>query len=70
MYEGEPIIDVVTVIASWASRLGILEMPKSSTLMTGLPLGRSARNRFAGLRSRWTMPSACASAIASIASRR
>ena len=31
----------------------------------GGPLGRAARKRFAGLRSRWTMPSACASAMAS-----
>ena len=31
----------------------------------GLAVGRLARNRFAGLRSRCTMPSACASATAS-----
>ncbi len=33
--------------------------------MSGVPSGSTSRNRFAGLRSRWTMPFACASAIAS-----
>ena len=41
-----------------ASRRSVvtLEMPKSSTLTTGGPSRSCARNRFAGLRSRWTMP--------------
>ncbi len=34
----------------------ILEMPKSRTLIIGVPSGRRVRKRFAGLRSRWMMP--------------
>ena len=44
-------------------------MPKSSTLMQSEPSGRRVQKRFAGLRSRCTMPSECASAIASHACR-
>ena len=40
-------------------------VPKSRTLMKRAPSGRSLRKRFAGLMSRWTMPSAWASARAS-----
>ena len=43
----------------------LFEMPKSSTLSSGVPSAPRVRKRFAGLRSRWTMPSACASASAS-----
>ena len=43
----------------------IFEMPKSRTLMESVPLERRTQNMFEGFRSRWTMPSACASATAS-----
>ena len=46
---GEPIIVDVAVMSF---RSGSFEMPKSSTLMHVVPLARSARNRFAGFRSR------------------
>ena len=42
-----------------------LEIPKSNTLTHGLPSTRRVTNKFAGLRSRCTMPRAWASAIAS-----
>ena len=38
------------------------EMPKSSSLTRTEPSERFARKRFAGFRSRWTIPAACASA--------
>lgn len=42
----------------------LVEMPKSSTLIECEPSALSARNRFAGLMSRCTMPIAWASANA------
>ncbi len=68
MYPGEPMTVEVRVTIWSRSVIGIFEMPKSSTFTVGRPDGRVARNRFAGLRSRWTMPSECASATASHAS--
>ncbi len=38
------------------------EIPKSSSFMRTEPSVRRARKRFPGLRSRWTMPAAWASA--------
>ncbi len=70
MYEGEPMADAAWVRAWSLAVSGVLEMPKSSTLTMGGPLGRVARKRLPGLRSRWTMPAACASAMASQASSR
>jgi hypothetical protein len=55
-------IDVDVIRKSPAA--GALAIPKSSTLISGEPSSRWVRNRLAGLRSRWTMPSAWASAIA------
>jgi hypothetical protein len=45
-------------------------VPKSSTFTSGLPSARRVTKMFAGLRSRCTMPSMCASAIASHACNR
>ncbi len=75
MYIGEPTTLVVRVTAeprgSTNAALAALtfEIPKSMTLTIREPSARSARKRFSGLMSRWTMPAACASAIASQASR-
>ena len=55
--------------AAAAAVASALEMPKSSTLISRAPPTVRARNRFSGLRSRWTMPAACASATASHACR-
>ncbi len=44
------------------ARAVIFEMPKSSSFTRSEPSLRFARKRFAGLRSRWTIPAACASA--------
>jgi hypothetical protein len=44
-----------------------LEIPKSSTFTNGVPSDAVVTKRFAGLRSRWTMPFWWASAIASLA---
>ena len=70
MYIGEPSTSVVCVSAPSVGSPApvIFEMPKSSTLMMRRLSDRFARKRFDGLRSRWTMPSACASAMASHAS--
>ncbi len=65
MYTGEPMMAWVLVTARSAVGPDILEMPKSSTLMEGVPSGPLVRKRFSGLRSRWTMPAPCASASAS-----
>jgi len=40
------------------------EIPKSTTLTIGAPPRARARNRFAGLRSRWMTPARCTSAMA------
>ena len=62
MYKGDPMM-----ARSWVSpccladSAVLLEMPKSSTLTVTAFFAFFARNRFAGLRSRWTMPCACAS---------
>ncbi len=61
MYSAEPMPTSVAVMRVSSSSF---EMPKSSTLITASPLRFRARKRFAGLRSRWTMPSPCASATA------
>ena len=64
---GEPMRALV-VVMSCARRppcVVIFEMPKSSTLIESWPSARRMQKRFAGFRSRWTMPSACASAMAS-----
>ena len=56
----------VRAIASSASvSLASLEMPKSSTFTEAEPSAALVRKRLAGLRSRWTMPTVCASAMAS-----
>ena len=55
----------VDVCCAPPPRVVIFEMPKSSILSTASPSVRYARKRFAGLRSRCTMPSEWASAIAS-----
>jgi len=68
MYVGEPSTACVVVI-SRSPRPCTLEMPKSSTLTHGEPSRRVVRKRLAGLRSRWTMPRAWASASASQAWR-
>lgn len=48
-----------------ADRPVSLEIPKSSTLTACSPSDRTTQKRFAGFRSRWTIPIAWASAIAS-----
>ena len=69
MYAGEPIIDVVDVSRpDAASTVAAVAIPKSSTFRLSPPPGCRATNRFAGLMSRCTIPSACASASASHAS--
>jgi hypothetical protein len=58
MYLGDPIavrLLVNSALDSAASTRS-LDTPKSSTLMSGRPSGRFERKRFAGFRSRWTMP--------------
>ena len=70
MYWGEPM--TVSLPVSRISRRAVrrevtFEMPKSSTLIHGVPSARREKKRFAGFRSRCTMPSVCASAIASLA---
>jgi hypothetical protein len=67
IYCGEPITAEVAVRLGWiaASSLVAFEIPKSSTLTSAEPTLRCVRKRFAGFRSRCTIPSACASAIAS-----
>ncbi len=72
MYSGDPSTAEVRVSEPSCGLLArpvILEIPKSSTLTIGVPSVRRMRNRFAGLRSRCTIPSACASAMASQACR-
>ena len=66
MYAGEP-ITVAVLVSEKSSASAALAMPKSSTFTLGEPSARTVRNRFAGLRSRWMMPMAWASAIASAA---
>jgi hypothetical protein len=61
MYAGEPRMALVPVSPSSVS-WGAFAIPKSSTLTSGLPSARSIRNRLPGLRSRWTICAACASA--------
>ena len=72
MYCGDPssVLGAVRLFFDGASSSWRIdfEMPKSSTFTMRVPFARSARNKFDGLRSRWTMPAACASAIASHAS--
>ena len=71
MYWGEPTVArgwVRRKLPLWAASLS-LEMPKSSTFTSGVPSGRRVRNRLAGLRSRWTIPLAWASASPSQACR-
>ena len=59
MYCGVPMIECSRVSLVCASR--IFEIPKSSTFTISRPSpGRDERNRFEGLRSRWTTPWACA----------
>ena len=66
MKRGLPSIDAVRVISCSDSPNGfVFEMPKSSTFTSGPPAGPRVTKRFASLMSRWTMPSACASASAS-----
>jgi hypothetical protein len=63
-YKGDPMNDVVFVRA-WSEPSRDLEIPKSSTLTSGEPSALCATKRFAGFKSRWTIPSECASATAS-----
>jgi hypothetical protein len=68
MYVGDPITARVLVMLSpWvaSSVTETFAMPKSSTLTRSDPSGCVTTKRFADFRSRWTMPSPCASAIAS-----
>ena len=60
MYAGDPKTDAVCVIEGFwgVPSPSALEIPKSSTLTTEGPSSRCVRNRFDGLRSRWTIPSA------------
>ncbi len=73
MYSGDP-----STVAVWVSDIPsplsppsgpvVLEMPKSSTFTQLDPSAARVSRRFAGLRSRWTMPAPWASAMASQAS--
>ena len=54
---------VLVMSCPGAAGVVIFEMPKSSTLIESWPSARWMQKRFAGLRSRWTIPSACASAM-------
>ncbi len=65
MYSGEPSMARVCVSPPTPLLLIDLDTPKSSTFTFGCPPTVFERNRFCGLMSRWTMPIACASAIAS-----
>ena len=67
MYCGEPSTAEVFVIDGAAIEPIVLslEMPKSSTFTERSPSASRTVKRFAGLRSRCTMPAACASASAS-----
>jgi len=72
MYVGEPMMArlAVTLVGSEPpvpKASSTLEIPKSSTLMTGGAPVCCVRNRLEGLRSRWTTPRAWASATASSA---
>ncbi len=66
IYSGEPrrLCDRVSAMCVPSSAL---DTPKSSTFTSGSPLTRRVRNRFAGLRSRWMIFAAWASAMASMA---
>src|SRR6266545_2499713 len=68
MYEGEPSAMLLPVRpAVWVlnPRVVTFEIPKSSTFTAKSPSARRITKRLAGLRSRWTIPRACASAMAS-----
>ena len=52
MYAGEPNTSCVSVSDEEPPSSDTLEMPKSSTLMSGEPSDLVVRNRFDGLRSR------------------
>ena len=68
MYSGEPIIAKSWVSAKLvALSVVALETPKSRIFTTRDPSGKVAKNRFAGFKSRCTMPDLCASAMASLA---
>ncbi len=70
MYPGEPMRDPSAVrLCASTPVAGAFEMPKSSTFTSTESSMRRVAKRFAGLRSRCTMPSACASATASHAWR-
>ncbi len=56
---------LVFVIPLSAPSLVSFEIPKSRTFTQGTPSTLCVRNRFAGFRSRCTMPRLCASASAS-----
>src|SRR5580700_7579171 len=64
MYSGVP-MTVVLAVTDMSEVAVDFEMPKSSTLTSGVPLTWVVTKRLAGLRSRWTMPSAWASSMAS-----
>ena len=63
--EQRPTSVVMSVPRPRRTRPVVFEIPKSRTLTRASRPGAGRRKRFAGLRSRWTMPSACASASAS-----
>jgi hypothetical protein len=69
MYIGDPSVLPVVVTLRGPSSATAFDTPKSSTFTSPDPSVRRVRKRFAGFKSRCTMPRACASATASHAWR-
>ncbi len=61
MYSGVPMSTPMPVLPAFSPSVNF-EMPKSMSLTSRRPGSGSCKKMFSGLRSRWTMPLACAAA--------